>query len=229
VASGEKTAQAYVGLVSLGISVLAELLGLLGTSGFGSGGGSGPLDDGLTLSMQNHDNSQVEAAPSFSFVATDPVQPTCMLAANNGALSAVVSVQVDEVAGNITVDCGADGFIFLQSGPEKVPNLVMLDPEGITVSSEELITLSAIENNVIVDPEEGITLQAAENLLTVTEEGIVLTAGPNTITLTPEAIVLEAAGATIELSAEGIVINGMTLELTGDSELSLSAPMISAE
>jgi type VI secretion system secreted protein VgrG len=226
----EKAGALAIFIINFALATIGELaLGALGTAGMGSGGGSGPLDDAPSVSLETHDNPQVISAPTISFCGTGLELPTCMMSATNGALSALVICQIDEVAGNITIDCGADGIISLQSGLEMVPNFLTLSPEGINVSSEEMISIDALENHVVVDPEEGITIQSVANLITVTEEGIVLTAGPNTITLTPEGIILEACGSTLELSAEGIVVNGATVELTADSELSLSAPMITAE
>lgn len=228
--TSQKAAGWAIFIINFALNTIGELaLGALGTAGSGSGAGSGPLDDAPNVTLEAHDLPQVVSAPTISFCATGLEMPTCMLSCTNGELSAIIACQIDEVAANVTIDCGADGIISLQSGIEMSPNFLTLSPEGINVSSEVLISIDAMENHVVVDPEEGITVQAAESILTVTEEGIVLTAGPNTITLTPEAIILEAAGSTLELSAEGIVVNGATLELTADGELSMSAPMITAE
>lgn len=146
-----------------------------------------------------------------------------------GDLASVCIESVEEATGLVTIDCGADGTILLESGEEMEPNFVSLDPEGITVSSAELITLVTDENMIVVNPEEGVNVVVGGNTIDVTEEGIVLECGASSITLLEDSIVLEAGGATIELSSEGIVINGVTLTLAGDGDVSIASGDLSID
>ena len=217
------------------ISALASALLVTSTGGpgaaqppSGSGGGSGLPQ--LTPQIQVQDNSvdQVILAPTITLAGLGNLTelPTVAVQAMNDAGIASLSRQVEEAIPTVTLDCSVDGILTLQSGPEMEPNCVMMDPEGIIVSSVEMVTVSSAENNVIVDSEEGITLQALENLLTVSDEGILLTVGASSILISDDSITLEAGGATVELSSAGIVLNGVSVSLSGDSEISMAAPMM---
>ena len=166
-----------------------------------------------------------------------------------GGAEAYARVQTigDEGAGTglVTIDCGADGTMMLQSGLAKEPNGIMMSPEGIVVSSAELVTVLADENSLTIDPEAGIMLEVGESnvavteeagisltvgstAIEITEEGITLTCGPNAVAITAEGITLSNGANTVEVSDEGIEINGEIVSVSGDEELSLDAPMITA-
>ena len=194
----------------------------------GSGGGSGLPQ--LTPQIQVQDNAvdQVILAPTVTIAGMGALTelPTVIVQAVSDAGGASLALQVEEAIPAVTLDCGPDGIITLQSGEEMEPNYLMMDPEGIIVSSLEMITLESAENNVVVDAEEGITLQALENLLTVSDEGILLSVGASSILISDDSITLEAGGATLEMSTEGIVLNGVSLSLAGDSEIEIAAPLM---
>lgn len=198
------------------------------TPSSGSGSGSGLPQLTPQIAVQDNDIDQVILAPTITIagLGAELELPTVVVQAVNAEGSASLALQMEEAIPSVTLDCGPDGILTLQSGQEQEPNFLMMDPAGIVVSSLEMITVSSAENNVVVDAEEGITLQALENLLTVSDEGILLSVGASSILISDDSITLEAGGATVELSSAGVVINGVSLALSGDSEISLDAPLM---
>jgi type VI secretion system secreted protein VgrG len=215
-----------VQLLMWGTTTIGLAIGM-GVMASGSGAGSG-LADGPALHYDQKGLDYLLTSPSVTITATGSELEfaSCLLQASMLEQNAYVEVEIEEVIPKVTIDCGADGFITLRSGMEMIPNSLVLAPEGITIDSAELITLSTEENNVVVDPEAGVTIQAAANIIEVADEGIVLTVGASSITLSDDAIILEAGGATLEMSSSGIVLNGVSLSLSGDSEVSVSAPAV---
>jgi hypothetical protein len=197
----------------------------------GSGGGSGLPQTTPQIHVDDKAVDHVVIAPTVTIAGLGALLelPTVTVQACNEVGSATLTLQVDEAIPTVTLDCGADGVLTLQSGVEMEPNFLMMDPEGILISSLELVTIQSAENHVLVDAEEGVTLQALENLLTVSDEGILLSVGASSILISDDSITLEAGGATLEMSSAGIVLNGVSLALSADSDLSLSAPMTMME
>ena len=226
-------------MLNWAISIIGEILiGAIGTSGEGSGGGSGgiPLEppgqlDALTVP---HALSATTVVMRANGSADGTTLPSCTMIAGNYIAAACITAEVEEAFGRIILYCGPDGIITLQSGLEMVPNFLTMSPAGISLSSEVLISMTTVENNVIVDPKEGITLQALDNIVTVTDAAIILDAGASVVTIAPEGITLESNGATLEIGPEGIILNGVTIELTAmasmtleaSADLTLDAPMI---
>jgi hypothetical protein len=118
----------------------------------------------------------------------------------------------EEVIGTITIDCGAEGTVVLQSGLTQEPNHITMNPEGITVRSLEQI-FQEVEDNTLTMTPEGITLQAGDSIIEMTPEGITLTCGD----------------CVVEITAEGVTVNGLTITLAGDTEVSVSGASVSLE
>lgn len=194
----------------------------------GSGGGSGVTTDAPAMSMHTHESDYYLTAPTVTLTSygVDGVLANVTLQAVGDGTAPFVTASANGEVGYVTLDCGTEGILTLQSGSEKLPNALEMAPEGITVTSAELIALLTDENTVEIDPEVGVTITAGENTVLVADELIEITAGASSITLTDDSITLEAGGATLELSSAGIVINGVTVTMTGDSAISLSAPLM---
>jgi len=141
-----------------------------------------------------------------------------------GEMASVLVETQEEVTGKVTVDCGPEGTILLQSGIVREPNSLVMEPAGITVSSVPKITLESDESRIMLDA-EGITESVAESVLSITPEGITLTVAESIIEITPEGITLTSGPSVVEITAEGIVINGATISLAADEELSVAAPV----
>lgn len=224
-------AETYVFALGWAISMLGEVLvGALGTSGEGSGGGSGDSAAGETAPPSHFEARQVPYQVSATTVVLNAagngdgtVFPSCTLFAGNAAAAACITAEVAEAFGRIVLDCGPEGMITLQSGLEMTPNFIMMSLAGINVSSDMLISLTSVENNVVIDPEEGITLEAFENLVTMSEAGIVMASGGSIVTIAPEGITIESNGATVEIGPSGIVLNGVTIEISAMATLTLEA------
>jgi hypothetical protein len=131
----------------------------------------------------------------------------------------------EEVTGSVTLDCGTAGTLTLQSGLTQEPNHLVMNPEGITVSSLEKMLLQVLENSLTMTP-EGITIQSGESVIELTPEGITLTVGPNVIEITAEGITVNGATLTLTGDAETSV-SGASLELTGEADISITAPAVS--
>jgi type VI secretion system secreted protein VgrG len=123
-----------------------------------------------------------------------------------GAMASVNVETNDAEEGLVTLDCGPDGTITLQSGLAKEPNALTMSPEGISVTSLLKITLQTAESSITIDPEAGITLSVAESSISITPEGITLSCG----------------AASIEMTPAGLVLNAPTITVSGDAETTIS-------
>jgi hypothetical protein len=218
--------QSFFTKLGAGVLSLDQEAQALGLPGWGP---ADPADGLITLSAGSHYNIN---APTISLISNpDPLdgEPNIMVHAlgeeDNGLIvlfasgsvqlgagqQSLVTISTLEEIGMITLDWGPDGILQLQSGPEKEPNFMTMSPEGVILSSAELITIITDENTIVVNPEEGITLTAGESVITLSPEGIVLTSGPSSI----------------EISAEGITLNGPTITVSGDAEVAVAAPAVS--
>ena len=121
----------------------------------------------------------------------------------------------DAVTGMVTLSCGAEGALFLQSGAEKEPNFIALEPAGITTQSLiQVVTMAGEDVLIEMNPEEGITISAfVDNNILITEAGIEIIAGDSSISIT----------------AAGIEINGPIISITGDGDVSVEGAAVDIE
>ena len=127
-----------------------------------------------------------------------------------GDQASVQCKTLEEVEGQITIDCGAEGTINLQSGLTREPNNLLLNPEGIAITSALQVQTTVEENSITLNPAE-IALAAGLSSINMTPEGITLSCGPCSIAITPE----------------GITISGPTVTLSGDATVSISSAAVS--
>jgi len=142
-----------------------------------------------------------------------------------GGAMAWMRVETLAEIGAVTLDCGADGTLTLQSGITQEPNCIEMNPEGITASSALEVTLESEESSVKVDP-LGVTTTAAESLISVTPEGITLTVAESVVEITAEGITITCGASVVEITAAGVVMNGPTIDVTGDAEVGLTGAAI---
>jgi len=220
-----KTKGATAALVTLGALEAAAIVAFLVTSiesGKGSGAGSGMLDEADAPDIHLHDSSNPYrlCAPQITLAATpnDELQGAAIylkavglpgesgdieLSADNSTLltgGPLASMLLQTTAEEI-------GAISANAGPDGSIILQCgeeMEPAGITISAEEGITLNALEQ---------ISLRCLENMIEITPEGITLTAGDSVLEITPAGITLE----------------GPTITLSGDAEVSVDAGEVSVE
>ena len=127
-------------LLAVQISIWAiQAIGMAVAGGFGgitqagSGGGSG-LDDAPSIAVDDKSVDYMLSAPTVTITGTgsDDELPECVVQAVGPAALGFLRIQIDEIAAQITMDCGADGDP-LQSGVAMEPNALVMSPEGIMV------------------------------------------------------------------------------------------------
>ncbi|WP_435020425.1 type VI secretion system Vgr family protein [Tundrisphaera sp. TA3] len=151
------------------------------------------------------------------------VQGTSEVIAIGGDQTYFSMETIEDVEGAVLLDCGPAGTITLQSGIEQEPNSLIMSPEGIAASSTLRIEAEVDECSITMTP-EGITETAAESALSITAEGITLTVAESVVEITAEGIILTSGPCSVEITPEGIMINGLTIALTGDESVEITAP-----
>jgi hypothetical protein len=121
-----------------------------------------------------------------------------------GDQAVVQCLTEEEVTGKVTLDCGEVGTIALQSGLAQEPNAVVLNPEGVSLTSLLQVKAAVEENTVMLTPAM-ISLSSGPSSIEITPEGITISCGPSSIAITPE----------------GVTVTGPTVSITGDAVVTI--------
>ncbi|MGL5095281.1 MAG: hypothetical protein ACRDD1_06815, partial [Planctomycetia bacterium] len=143
------------------------------------------------------------------------------------AKSGLGSVQINSPIdiSTVTVDCGATGSIFLQSGLLKTPSLLSMEPTGIKIQSLEKITLQAGLFTLVLDAVEGFKVTVGVNTLQLTPTQFQSNVNiGNFLVLNAEGFRGTCLDNSVSATEQGVSILGTTVSATAEASMSLTSP-----